>query len=350
MFGVLRLLLALLVLHAHVWGAQPWSGVFAVLAFFTLSGYLMTLIIHEKYGLDGAGFGRYALNRGLRIFPAYWFALACTLGAIGLITGPEFFQREVADRMIVPQTLGEWLPTVFIFGQWTWLPSLLIPQGWALNVELIFYLALPLFIARKPEYALACFLTSVVYTIWVAKLHLPLGQRYYLPISGMLPFAFGAVIYFYGKRVRASAGFAVLLVLVAFAHVFVYDLVDVERDYVENTPLYLNTLLFGLAVWALADVKPPDWLARLDERCGRLSYPLYLNHFLVLGLLYWYFPELPRGTATTFACVTLASLAFSAFSWWLVERPIEQIRRKVARGEGGKPREADPALEGSLLR
>jgi peptidoglycan/LPS O-acetylase OafA/YrhL len=43
----------------------------AVFAFYTLSGYLMTRVLNERYGFTAAGTAAFALNRVLRLWPVY---------------------------------------------------------------------------------------------------------------------------------------------------------------------------------------------------------------------------------------------------------------------------------------
>ena len=53
MFGTLRTILALMVAAGHL--TDQWQiGTYAVFAFYIISGYLMTLIMHESYGFTGA--------------------------------------------------------------------------------------------------------------------------------------------------------------------------------------------------------------------------------------------------------------------------------------------------------
>jgi peptidoglycan/LPS O-acetylase OafA/YrhL len=49
MFGFFRTLLALAVVVEHL-GPAHYVGPYAVFGFYVLSGYLMTLIMHETYG------------------------------------------------------------------------------------------------------------------------------------------------------------------------------------------------------------------------------------------------------------------------------------------------------------
>ena len=105
MFGAFRFGLALLVVAGHL--RQPiWLGAWAVFAFYTISGYLMCLVLNERYGFSRRGFGAYALNRLLRIHPPYWLACAATLGVM-LVAG-EATTRNFWGPWELPTSAAEW--------------------------------------------------------------------------------------------------------------------------------------------------------------------------------------------------------------------------------------------------
>src|SRR5947209_5961483 len=63
-----RFLLSTIVLEAHIWPlGVPWLAWQSVFAFYTLSGFLMTRVLHERYGFGLNGLLRFALNRVLRL-------------------------------------------------------------------------------------------------------------------------------------------------------------------------------------------------------------------------------------------------------------------------------------------
>jgi peptidoglycan/LPS O-acetylase OafA/YrhL len=56
MFEIMRYLLALIVADTHLWPVGwGWSGWQAVFGFYTLSSYLMTRVLHERYGFAWSG-------------------------------------------------------------------------------------------------------------------------------------------------------------------------------------------------------------------------------------------------------------------------------------------------------
>lgn len=71
MFGIYRFILALCVASTHIGPVQAAAGGYAVFGFYTLSGYLMTTVLHHTYLRQRLGILRFYANRALRIYPAY---------------------------------------------------------------------------------------------------------------------------------------------------------------------------------------------------------------------------------------------------------------------------------------
>src|SRR5216117_25272 len=82
--GTVRLLLALIVAGAHLMALPAdsyWrrggTAVFAVTAFFVISGFYMALVLDTRY--RSRPIRDFSLSRGLRLLPAYWFISAATV-------------------------------------------------------------------------------------------------------------------------------------------------------------------------------------------------------------------------------------------------------------------------------
>lgn len=78
---MLRFLLASLVVFHHL-AEVPFAGHHAVIFFFVLSGYLITLVMQERYGYGAACVARFWANRALQLYPAYLVTLGLTLLAL----------------------------------------------------------------------------------------------------------------------------------------------------------------------------------------------------------------------------------------------------------------------------
>jgi peptidoglycan/LPS O-acetylase OafA/YrhL len=54
-----------------------------------------------------------------------------------------------------------------------------------------------------------------------------------------------------------------------------------KTAYVFGWGYYLNIVLAGALILALADWRPGKFFAELDQRFGDLAYPIFLSHWLV---------------------------------------------------------------------
>jgi peptidoglycan/LPS O-acetylase OafA/YrhL len=92
MIEISRYILATMVAQTHLWPlGAAWTGNIAVFAFYTLSGYLMTRVLNERYGFSARGTVAFLLNRVLRLWPAYLAILGLTLIALSFLPLSSFF-------------------------------------------------------------------------------------------------------------------------------------------------------------------------------------------------------------------------------------------------------------------
>src|SRR6266496_1806977 len=176
MFGTYRLLLAIMVVFQHLGGIEDVGG-YAVFGFYALSGYLMTLILHQNYGYSAKGRSKYAVNRFLRIYPLYW-TVALVSFVIVVIVG-ESFAQEYFRGLFLPSNGRAILQNLFIIFGRNSVPRL-SPPAWALTVELFFYACIGLGLSKTKTRTWAWFIASVLYTIIVNALALPWQFKYFV--------------------------------------------------------------------------------------------------------------------------------------------------------------------------
>ena len=329
MFGTYRFLLACLVLVTHLAGVRG-AGAYAVFGFYLLSGYLMTLVLNERYGFSPNGFGRYVANRALRIYPPY-------LAILGFGVATIWFAPEVAARlrstMILPDSADLWIRNIVIFGIGWDGPSRIIPPVWSLEAELILYLAMGLGLSRSKRIAAFWWLASVGYTAFLILSDAPWDARYYPATAASLAFATGANLYFHRDRVvawipeKAAIPLVVGFGLHALVASHIWPSFRMEGFYF--------SLVFGVCTQAALI----PWSSReLDARwrtidgvLGDLAYPVFLVHFHagILGALV-FAPGSGRvsSIASLILSVALALLVSFAVHQG-VERPIEHLRRAL---------------------
>ena len=140
MFGTYRIILALMVVALHLGNATR-IGNYAVFGFYTLSGYLMTLIMVRNYGYTTSGILKYLLNRFLRIYPVYWASIILSAAVIFLFG--ETVTTNFEASMYLPKNIPDLTRNIFVYFP-TLSVSRLNSQAWSLTVEIFFIFSLGL--------------------------------------------------------------------------------------------------------------------------------------------------------------------------------------------------------------
>jgi peptidoglycan/LPS O-acetylase OafA/YrhL len=280
--GLYRFLLAWCVVIEHLSGDVRYlshTGMFAVFGFYVLSGYLITRVLNDVYGF---AFVPFWCNRFLRLYPPYLLLLL--IGLVLVLGTPGAAQFFPAVWKVRP-TITDWwgLMTIFPMGfrpmEWAFRP---VPSIWSVGVEVLNYAILYAAVARHKHVAAVAAIAAGAYhlvSIWHGD---DLGTRYFPFYAALLPFALGALIYFYARnfRVSLSSRAMALLCVPALANCIVAGVIGGVQDTAAfNGMFYLNLLFQCLAVTCMAWRGSP--MPRTDKLFGDLSYPIFLCHWLV---------------------------------------------------------------------
>lgn len=318
--GTLRLILALGVALSHaelrIFELNP--GVTAVIGFYLISGYVMAGLVDRHYGrLQDAP--RFYVDRVLRIYPQYLFYAALTL-AWFLATGARtlFLTRD--------PTWGDLLNNVLVMPLNLYMYNgsdafTLIPPAWSLGAELQFYLLVPVMLIWPRVGVVLCAASLAVHAMaWHGRVDTDWYGYRLLP--GVLwVFGVGMLLFHWHRRAPRLAALlaaaAPLLALAVYAYLRARNL---------HAMPYHQEVLVG---WGLG-VPLVQWLARRpvsrwDAWAGDVSYGTFLNHFLLIWIL---FPE-PGRTPLQWAALGLASVALSWLTQRCVEKPVLAYRRRL---------------------
>ncbi len=330
MFGTLRFVLALLVVVTHV-GVWVWPGVYAVFGFYVISGYLMCLVLNQRYGFGPAGLGGYCLNRFLRIYPPYWVACLLSVALIALFG--EATAATLWPPWRLPETFAYWFQNLSIFALPSGIENRMVPASWALRVEVFYYLLLGLGLGRGRGIALVWLIVSLGYHVYISSIASDWGAKYFPIPAASLPFSMGACIYHYRDVIARYApnprGPLAVVAILWTANLVLQSSVSASLGVVR---FYTNFVLIAalVALLSLPAARLPRWLA-LDARLGDVAYPVYLVHMqvaLLIGGL---------GIAPAFRSHTLllaSLLPVIAVAWLLlrvVDDPVERLRSAVKR-------------------
>ncbi len=349
--GTIRFILAMLVVIFHL-ALVPKIGHMAVQAFFVLSGYLMTLVMHGSYGYSPAGFRRFWANRALRLYPMYLLSLVLTLGLIAFL-GEETV-RNFLGSMYVPRTAEEWLQNLtFIY--WNWFPAWESPRlsspSWALTIEMLYYLLISLGLSRFRWLTWAWFAAGCAWFVWALLTQQSFQIGYFHIASGALPFSLGALAWHYRDnidrfvdRLRPSRNDAALqLVGLGMAGMLIAAGVRVVITYMgwgeplENLVMFVHAFIALVLIIGTVRLSLKGRFKAWDKTLGDLSYPIYISHFLfaipvaqVTGLV-------TPGRDVNSMVTTALTIPVLLIGCWLltklVDQPIEHLRDHI-RGRG----------------
>ena len=364
--GSFRMLLATMVVVFHLGSLLPDArrqalihyeiGTNAVLVFFAISGYVIASAYASFYlGRPWA----FIANRCLRLYPTYLIALLIFVVVVHLSDGiiniknPDTHGSYASDI-----TLGNVLANALLIVPFSNAVTgvdahAFLSIAWAVRVEFLFYLVffglclVALYLRWPPERALAFSFGPLVALFVVQQLGVEPSQFQFIPY-----FAFGVAVQMLevrligleaaGRSRRASLGeyrarifgpaaaALISLALISWNHLSrpSFHTADGYERYVMPQYLLLLVLLaaFVAQIWLSHTHK--EQLARfasLDKWLGELTYPLYLNHaIVVLALMAIVGPSI-------FASIggVVASIAFAVLVSVLTEPHIARLRERI---------------------
>lgn len=283
MFGILRTLLAINVVLLHIFNV-PTLGNYSVSFFFLLSGFLMTLIMHETYGYSFKGFKIFWVNRILRLYPIYLSILIITIVLIFIF--PEITVRHSAIK--IPDTIIGWFANITMI-----YPNIvphrfnprLVPTAWALTNELLFYLLISFGVSKTLKRTLIWLVLSIGYYIGTYVYYDIATYRYSAIFASSLPFALGGLLYWIVKLKplkKVSLTWVILLYLIFILNArFKYGFTELLKE----ISIYINMFIAFLLIYLLYHLKLSNKWKKRDQYIGMYSYPIYLSHYLV-AILY----------------------------------------------------------------
>lgn len=321
-FDLLRFLLASIVflVHAHLLtGSRPLaflsqylSSDYAVKAFFVISGFLVFQSYDRARSLVD-----YFEKRARRIYPAYGATVVfCAVGgaAITTLSLGDYVSSGLATyllaNLVFMNFLGPELPGVFHTNIFHAVNGAL----WTIKIEVMFYLAVPLFailFRRFGIISVSCvvYAASITYSSLLSWYAERTGVEWYQILARQLPgqlsfFMIGTLFLYYGDRVRHLL--PVAAAIAAFTLPLRLPLVHAVLE-----PVLLGSLIIYLATGM-------KYLGNFG-RHGDLSYGIYVVHFPIIQLL----ASLGafRNPAFGLAVACLVILIVAWMSWHFIEKP-----------------------------
>lgn len=347
-----------------------YNGSFGVSVFFMLSGFLLArpfwLALVE--GKPMPSMRVYVLRRAARILPGFWLALTVTFLLSFLVLGTEL------DGQLVLRYLAGF----FLVSDWHWMTLFPVEFNgplWSIGFEITSYLLLPLALcplfmlsANRPSLPVllggwAVVLGLVLLLHWQIVLHAPIDEfergwehgivggakawmPNYNPVGFFAIFALGALFAGVQLLVRDKRGWlfdALALIGVVLLGVIVANTVGENSEGYGwlNIPYAFPVL--PLAAGLVLAAAPSSMLFgkiadnRLSRYIARVSFGVYLWHFLIIVLVARFVPPAfdnahpdvwPIWIASSMGVIVLTfALATASFRW--LEQPVIDWARKL---------------------
>ena len=302
-------------------------GKFGVQLFFYISALTMCHMWMQREG-ERNPFRKFYLRRFFRIAPLFWLAIPVYLLINGTSQSPSA-PDGIGTRQIIL--------TAFFLNSFS--PSdinCVVPGGWTIAIEMVFYLIFPHLINvvrdRQKIYLLAAvmmwiinaFIFKPMATLFFSKFYEPtmVQEFLYMDIFNQAPiFLLGCYLFFAMKlafRWSEVGIFGAWLVLGLVANG-----VDHVRDF--NFLAIFMTLGVVIIFGTRFNVRFA-WI----ELLGRQAYGMYLTHFLVLHYLHLLL--LDSGLTNLiigFSITILTSYLLSLALHYLVEKPVQSYIKAI---------------------
>ncbi len=330
---LLRGVAILLVLLRHSWpDTFGNAGVVGVVAFFALSGYLITGLLMRDLETGGrVRYGRFYLHRAIRLLPALYVLLA--VHALVILLGDPL-REGTANAfwgVLVGVTYTANLPGLPV--------TVALPHLWTLATEEQFYLVWPWVLTLGLRWgrmrtvvtvAVAAVLLGLLGSMILRWQHL--DTIYTMPFSWSIALLIGAVARLGADRLTVltptSARVRIVAGTLAVAGLVAVSLTPSAKDqpwlYLVASPLVAVcavVLVFELRRWPTMP-RPLVPLVAL----GTVSYAAYLWNYPVTRWLEGTDGRLGAGAAVGSLVLTLV---IATASWFLVETPAQRLRRRV---------------------
>ena len=332
---------AIIVFISHAGLDAYVPGGFGVTVFFFLSGFLITTLLRREYEQSGTiSFGRFYLRRLYRIIPPLYLVLLLLLppqGWAGDHTPPS-------GLAVVAQFAQ--LTNYYLLFVNHWVIPDSVPT-WSLAVEEHFYLLFPLLLLallRRTSYrrcALVFGGICVVVLLWrlwlVSVLHVSSDYTFIATDTRLDSLLYGCILGIafnpaLDRRLPRLhvAGWAV--VLVAAASLLVFSFLERSEHFRATWRYSLQGLalmpIFFTAI-AHSEWSIYRWLESRPMRyLGLISYTFYLVHLRAIRLAEYYL----GGSQVLDALLAFAAaVAFAAAMYYLVERHLAALRRRLHR-------------------
>lgn len=278
-------------------------GQLGVQLFFIASAYTLCMS-HDKRSSERYGIISFYIRRFFRIAPLYYLAIVIYF----IFSGVGFYLRGELSDFLPRYTILNVISNVFFFhGFFPSGNNIIVPGGWSIGTEMAFYLIFPFLIALTDAFlrhgTKGILLIFVAYTSLCFVVHhllqLFVGETIknnsfgYFNLANQLPvFLIGIAAYklsniYPGMFEKTYLNLACFCIFISLSvGVFMTN----SSDAYALLPVYS-----GLAfIFLLFFLKNSDIKFGVLSKIGRVSYSMYIFHFILVRLLPIFLSKIPR--------------------------------------------------------
>jgi peptidoglycan/LPS O-acetylase OafA/YrhL len=316
----------------------PWAS--GVSLFFVLSGFLITGILFDaRFNNESRWWSlrQFYARRILRIWPIFYLTIA-----IGVLTN----YNNVREVWLWHATyLTNFLTSVMQYRSGPF------QHFWSLSVEEQFYICWPLIMLFIPRSRIRSFIiltiiSSPIFRVFVVLKYPDIKYWHMLPFSCLDMLGMGALLAYVTRFESGPNGFADRLVkvlgwigipfsfLIGGYRVLNHGELPLIPDALRSIAI---SMCFGWLVYNSAKGFKGRFGGLLETKwltfIGKISYGLYIYHMFTPAIVDYFFGRahipLQVTQPVVFRTVIygLVTLAMAVFSWFVIERPINSLKR-----------------------
>lgn len=249
-------------------------GIVAVMSFLIISGFVMTGLIRKHYSTLYLVKSFY-LDRTYRLIPQFLFySLATYLCVVFLGLSHTWIHNAPGINSLFLQL------SVIPLNFYKKFPDMLLPQAWSLGLEVMFYICIPFIILNKK--CLWLYGASLLIFTFACAGYISMDNWGYRYLPGVLfVFLIGNLLH----DLKSKLAKQIIVLTLAFLILLITTL--------PTTILTVNlgrSVIIGIIIGIVVLIG----LTRMPSQehnnlAGNLSYGVFLNHNLIVGLLHVFF-------------------------------------------------------------
>jgi peptidoglycan/LPS O-acetylase OafA/YrhL len=330
----------ILVILSHIGLGHIVPGGLGVTLFFFISGFLITkLLIKEIAETNKIDIKQFYLRRVVRLYPALLFMIFVSVIVMLIVKAPIHFKDILCALFYLTNYYELYFRPVNskdinIFGI---LWSLSIEEHFYIFFPVLFYwlykrnlslITLLLFISIV-VLLIRCYLlyTSTHIDFTINEIYIATHTRIDSIIGGCIA---ALLIYKYDNKKYLKLLHSYWSIIIGMI-IIIFSLFFRNIMFRESIRYSIQSLAFLFIVPAIGVNAESPFLKRIFENkpiilIGRLSYSLYLFHWVAITLAGCYFAEFSVGW---FVSTMIVTVILTMFSYYLIERPLVSLRKKL---------------------